>query len=170
MEPSSPLTQSMITFLQSWNTNFLFITLASFLAWIAWRIIYNRLEYLSKKTNFDWDDLTLNALKTPISALIWCWPATVSLDFFIQEHFGIKLGWLSTLKLPIVIAILAWITIRFINNVESFVLQKKTHDETTVHAGSVRIWMKCSRVRLWSSTRMGKRPWSSGMRSLGLET
>ena len=134
MEPSSPLTQSMITFLQSWNTNFLFITLASFLAWIAWRIIYNRLEYLSKKTNFDWDDLTLNALKTPISALIWCWPATVSLDFFIQEHFGIKLSWLSTLKLPIVIAILAWITIRFINNVESFVLEKKTHDETTVHA------------------------------------
>ncbi|MBU2899198.1 mechanosensitive ion channel family protein [Vibrio hepatarius] len=134
MESSSPLTQYLTTFLQSWNTNFLFITFASFLAWVTWRVVYNRLEFLSKKTKFDWDDLTLHALKTPISVLIWCLPATISLDFFIQEHFGIKLGWLSTLKLPIFIATFAWITIRFINNVESFVLKKKTHDETTVQA------------------------------------
>jgi len=36
--------------------------------------------------------------------------------------------------------------------------------------GSVRMRTKSSMVRDWSSTRMGKRPWSSGMRSLGLET
>lgn len=134
MEPSSPLMQPIITFLQSWNTNFLFITLASLLVWIIWRIVYNRLEFLSKKTKFDWDDLTLHALKTPISTLIWCWPATISIDCFIQEHFGIKLQWLSMLKVPMVITTLVWITIRFISNMERFVLNQKTHDETTVQA------------------------------------
>jgi hypothetical protein len=37
-------------------------------------------------------------------------------------------------------------------------------------SGTVRIWKKSSSVRFWSSTRMGKRPWSSGMRSEGFET
>lgn len=59
------LPQNLVTMLQSWDTNVLFITAASFFAWIAWRIIYGRLEILVGKTQFHWDDLTLHALKTP---------------------------------------------------------------------------------------------------------
>lgn len=116
------------------DTNVLFITIASFVAWIIWRILYGRLEVLVSRTAFHWDDLTLSALKTPISTLIWCWPATISLGFLLQTHMGSKLNWLSTLKLILVIGIFVWITMRLINNVEEFVLNKKNRDETTVQA------------------------------------
>ncbi|WP_099608589.1 mechanosensitive ion channel family protein [Vibrio coralliilyticus] len=128
------LPQNLVTKLQSWDTNVLFITAASFFAWIAWRIIYGRLEILVGKTKFHWDDLTLHALKTPVSTLIWCWPATISLGFILQDYMGSKLNWLSTLKLLLVIAIFIWITMRLINNVEEYVLKQKSRDETTVQA------------------------------------
>lgn len=120
--------------LKTWDTNVLFITIASFFAWIIWKIVYHRLEVLVSKTRFHWDDLTLQAVKTPISTLIWCWPATISLGFVLQNHITSKLDWLSTLKLLLIIAIFIWIVLRMINNVEEYVLSQKTRDETTVQA------------------------------------
>ncbi|MBN3574089.1 mechanosensitive ion channel family protein [Vibrio neptunius] len=128
------LPQNLVTALQSWDTNVLFITAASLVAWIAWRIIYGRLEILVNKTQFYWDDLTLHALKTPVSILIWCWPATISLGFILQDYMGSKQNWLGTLQLLLVIAIFVWITMRLINNVEEYVLKQKSRDETTVQA------------------------------------
>ncbi|WP_159737370.1 mechanosensitive ion channel family protein [Vibrio atypicus] len=121
-------------FLQHWDTNVLLITVASFIAWLIWRLVYGRLEVLVEKTRFHWDDLTLAALKTPVSTLIWCWPATVSLGFILQDHMGDKLNWLSTVKLLLVIAIFVWITMRLINNIEEYVLSQQNRDETTVQA------------------------------------
>jgi len=121
-------------FLQHWDTNVLLITVASFIAWLIWRLVYGRLEMLVEKTRFHWDDLTLAALKTPVSTLIWCWPATVSLGFILQDHMGDKLNWLSTVKLLLVIAIFVWITMRLINNIEEYVLSQQNRDETTVQA------------------------------------
>ncbi|MGD8171924.1 mechanosensitive ion channel family protein [Vibrio sp. TRT 21S02] len=128
------LPSNVNAFIDSWDNNVLFITAASFLAWVCWRIIYNRLEVLVSKTNFHWDDLTLLALKTPISTLIWCWPGTISLGFVLQEHMGTRLNWLSTLKLLLVIAIFVWVIMRLINNIEEYVLTTQSRDETTVQA------------------------------------
>jgi MscS family membrane protein len=128
------LPPSIAEMLNRWDTNVLFITIASLLAWIAWRIIYGRLEILVSKTQFHWDDLTLAALKTPISTLIWCWPGTISAGFLLQDYMGSKLNWLSTLKLILVIGIFVWITMRLINNIEEYVLANQNRDETTVQA------------------------------------
>ncbi|KGY10206.1 mechanosensitive ion channel family protein [Vibrio sinaloensis] len=125
---------SIAGLLEQWDTNVILITIASFFAWIIWRIVYGRLEILAEKTRFHWDDLTLAALKTPVSTLIWCWPATVSLGFLLQDHMGDKLNWLSTVKLLLIIAIFVWITIRLINNIEEYVLDQTNRDETTVQA------------------------------------
>ncbi|PQJ43604.1 mechanosensitive ion channel protein MscS [Vibrio campbellii] len=119
---------------QDWSSSVLFITIASFFAWVAWRVLYSRLEILFEKTPFHWDDLLLEALKTPISTLIWCWPATVSLGIVLQSELGNEFNWLSTLKLILVISILVWIVMRLITNVEDYVLEQKTRDETTVQA------------------------------------
>ncbi|NOH22113.1 mechanosensitive ion channel family protein [Vibrio europaeus] len=128
------LPQPLANMLQTWDTNVLLITLASFLVWIVWRIVYSRLEVLVAKTSFHWDDLILEALKTPVSALIWCWPATISAGFLLQDYMGSKLNWLSTLKLILVIGIFVWITMRLINNIEEYVLKQNNRDETTVQA------------------------------------
>ncbi|MCL9780113.1 mechanosensitive ion channel family protein [Vibrio sp. S4M6] len=127
--------RSYITTLPAdWDTNVIFITAASFVAWIAWRVLYSRLDLLVDKTKFQWDNLTLHALKAPISTLIWLWPATVSIGILIQNRFQSELNWLSTLKHLLVIAIFVWIVIRLINNVEKHVLSQKKRDETTVQA------------------------------------
>ncbi|WP_070969689.1 mechanosensitive ion channel family protein [Vibrio sonorensis] len=125
---------SLTEFIQRWDTNVLFITAASFFAWVLWRIVYNRLEILTQKTPFKWDDLILAALKTPISTLIWCWPATISIGYLLQQQMGDELNWLSTLKTILIIGIFIWIMMRLIENIEHYVLSEKKRDETTVQA------------------------------------
>ncbi|MEZ8945475.1 mechanosensitive ion channel family protein [Vibrio sp. 10N.247.311.12] len=117
-----------------WANSVLFITIASFLAWVAWRIIHNRLEILVQKTPFHWDDLLLEALKTPVSTLLWCWPATVSIGLILQDQFGNEINWLKTLKHILIICTFVWFTLRMISNSEVYVLEQKTRDETTVQA------------------------------------
>lgn len=124
----------LVSLFQSWDTNVLLITLASLLAWITWRIIYSQLEVLVEKTSFYWDDLVLAAVKTPVSTLIWCWPATISISFLLQNYTISKLNWLSTLKEILLIGIFLWVVIRLINNVEEYILKQNKRDETTVQA------------------------------------
>ncbi len=119
---------------EEWNSSVLFITLASFFAWIAWRLIRSRLAILVEKTPFHWDDMLLEALKAPVSTLIWCWPATVSLGIILESELNDKIDWLSTLKLILIISILVWTLMRLITNVEEYVLEHQKRDETTVQA------------------------------------
>ncbi|MDB1125817.1 mechanosensitive ion channel family protein [Vibrio algarum] len=119
---------------QDWGNDVLFITGISFFAWVAWRIIYSRLETIADKTKIQWDNVIIGALKTPISTLLWCWPATVSIGLVMQSYITHSLDWLATLKMLLIIAIFIWIILRLINNVEEYVLEQKTRDETTVQA------------------------------------
>ncbi|WP_031838812.1 mechanosensitive ion channel family protein, partial [Vibrio parahaemolyticus] len=119
---------------QDWSGSVLFITLASFIAWIAWRVIRSRLAILVEKTPFHWDNMLLDALKAPVSTLIWCWPATVSLGIILESELNDKINWLSTLKLILIISVFVWTVMRLITNIEDFVLEQKNRDETTVQA------------------------------------
>ncbi|MDW1993840.1 mechanosensitive ion channel family protein, partial [Vibrio sp. 780] len=119
---------------QDWIGSVLFITLASFIAWIAWRVIRSRLAILVEKTPFHWDNMLLDALKAPVSTLIWCWPATVSLGIILESELNDKINWLSTLKLILIISVFVWTVMRLITNIEDFVLEQKNRDETTVQA------------------------------------
>ncbi|MCA0934358.1 mechanosensitive ion channel family protein [Vibrio alginolyticus] len=124
----------ILTHSEEWSSSVLFITLASLVAWIAWRVIHSRLAILVEKTQFHWDDMLLEALKTPVSTLIWCWPATVSLGIILESELNDKIDWLSTLKLILIISVLIWTLMRLISNVEDYVLEKNNRDETTVQA------------------------------------
>lgn len=117
-----------------WSSSVLFITIASFFAWVAWRILHSRLEILAKKTAFHWDDLLLDALKTPVSTVLWCWPGTVSLGLILQGEFGGEINWLRTLKHILIICTFVWFTLRMITNSEEYILAQKKRDETTVQA------------------------------------
>ncbi|MBD0786219.1 mechanosensitive ion channel family protein [Vibrio sp. Y2-5] len=121
-------------YLKGWNNSVIFITLASLVAWVIWRFVYNRLSNISEKTKFHWDDLILHALKTPISTLIWCWPATISLGLLLDDHIQSKFSWLATSKKLMLAAIFIWVLIRLAVNIEQYLLQDKSRDETTVQA------------------------------------
>jgi MscS family membrane protein len=120
---------------QDWNThNILFITLASLIIWGTWRVVYARLTTLTEKTKIGWDELLLHSLKTPLSVIIWCWPATISLKVVLQDSDGSGLVWLDTLKHLLVIVTFIWILLRLVTNFEHYILTHRKHDETTVQA------------------------------------
>ncbi len=123
-------------YLKDWDNSVLFITLASFVAWGIWRLSYRYLFNLTEKTNFHWDDLILHALKTPISTLIWCWPATISLGLLLDDHFQTKFNWLQNTKKLMLITIFVWILLRLVSEVEHYILKQRKRDETTVQAVS----------------------------------
>jgi MscS family membrane protein len=119
----------------NWNHSILFITLASFVAWAIWRFIYGRLNDLTEKTTVHWDDLLLHALKTPLSTLIWCWPATISIGLLLEDTLNAtNPNWLETTKKLLLISIFIWTMVRLINNIEAHILYQRKRDETTVQA------------------------------------
>ncbi|MGY2572342.1 mechanosensitive ion channel family protein [Vibrio sp. C8] len=123
-------------YLKGWDNSVIFITLASLIAWVIWRFVYNHLSNISEKTKFHWDDLILHALKTPISTLIWCWPATISLGLLLDDNIQSKFSWLATSKKLMLAAIFIWVLIRLAINIEQYLLQDKSRDETTIQAAS----------------------------------
>ncbi|WP_117233820.1 mechanosensitive ion channel family protein [Vibrio maerlii] len=133
-EITSQFESLYVNYSTSWNNSVLFITCASLVAWVIWRVIYGRLEALAEKTRFEWDDLLLHALKSPVSTVIWCWPGTVSLGLILQTYFESDLNWLSTLKQILLVSMFVWFFVRFIENIEGYVLSQKKRDETTVQA------------------------------------
>ncbi|USD66780.1 mechanosensitive ion channel family protein [Vibrio sp. SCSIO 43136] len=119
---------------QSWFTDVLAITLGSFICWLVWKLIYTRLELLSSKTKTRWDDVFIVALKTPISTMIWCWPAISSTGLIIQTYIDRDLDWLGSLQTLLVIFIMTWITFRLVHNIEEEFANKKKYDVTTLQA------------------------------------
>ncbi len=120
---------------QEWGADILLLTGGvSLFVWIIWRLLYARLEVVAEKTKFEWDNVVISALKTPISALIWFWPATMSIGLIVQNQISELLSWFSTLEMILIIGIFIWILLRLINNLEKQFLAQKKRDETTIQA------------------------------------
>ncbi|EHH3081341.1 mechanosensitive ion channel family protein [Vibrio vulnificus] len=119
---------------KDWFGSVLFITVCSAIAWIVWRVVVSRLHLLAQKTQLHWDDLLIEAIRTPVSTFIWLWPGTISLGIVVQSQTGRGLAWLGTAKLLMIIFLVVWIALRLINRTEEHVLHQQNHDETTVQA------------------------------------
>jgi MscS family membrane protein len=121
---------------QNWDHSILLITLASLVIWGVWRVVYARLTSFTERTKIGWDELLLEALKTPISTIIWCWPATISLGIVLKDTQATDVEWLATVKHLLVIATFIWILLRLVSNFEHYILIHQNKDETTVQAVS----------------------------------
>ncbi|MBE3652332.1 mechanosensitive ion channel protein MscS [Vibrio navarrensis] len=119
---------------QDWFGSVLLITIGSGVAWLIWRLVVSRLRLLASKTRLHWDDILVESIQTPISTLIWLWPATLSLAIAVQSQTGKQLAWLGMTKRLLLIALFVWIVIRLISRIEDYILAQANHDETTVQA------------------------------------
>ncbi|WP_456295209.1 mechanosensitive ion channel family protein [Vibrio sp. AK197] len=133
-EEIAQLAEEATQFIDKWAGNILFITAASLVAWLVWCVVYNRLYALTEKTKIRWDDLTLEALRTPITLLIWGWPGIISLGFLLEGYFNTKVDWLSTLKMILILGVCLWFMLRLVSNIEEYVIEQQKRDETTVQA------------------------------------
>jgi MscS family membrane protein len=118
----------------NWDHSIFLITCLSLVAWLLWRLLYRRLSLLTEKTKVHWDNLLLNALQLPVSALIWLWPASISLSLILNGMFDSGLNWLGSLKQLILTGCFIWTLIRLVNNVEEYILKNQNKDKTTVQA------------------------------------
>ncbi|GAM57579.1 small-conductance mechanosensitive channel [Vibrio ishigakensis] len=114
----------------------IFITTFSLIAWGVWRVVLGRLESLAEKTKVTWDNAVIHGIRAPISVLIWCWPATVSLGLVLEDNLNHSLDWLATLKLILLIFVAVWALYRIVSNFEAEVLSHPERDPTTVQAVS----------------------------------
>ncbi|WED24526.1 mechanosensitive ion channel family protein [Vibrio sp. JC009] len=117
-----------------WGGDILLLTTFSLVVWGIWKLLSARLESLAEKTKFQWDNAFFHAINAPISTLIWCWPATVSMGIALENLLEHPIGWLKNVKVILVIAVFIWAIIRLITNFEEQILKDKRRDETTVQA------------------------------------
>ncbi|GAL05652.1 mechanosensitive ion channel [Photobacterium aphoticum] len=64
---------------QNWITNIGVLLLFSAVLWAAWLLLTRHLLQVTQKTRLMWDDALVQAVRRPISWLIWLWPAAFSL-------------------------------------------------------------------------------------------
>ena len=135
----------MTRFLDWWNTllefkdhdwaqNIIVIFLFSAFLWLSWRIIVQRLHHIATKTKLPWDDAVIMAISSPITLVIWLWPATASLKILLATHTHFSTNWLPELQAFILVWSFIWSALRLTSLIEKQVLTNPKHDETTVLA------------------------------------
>ncbi|MBB1315528.1 MULTISPECIES: mechanosensitive ion channel family protein [Aliivibrio] len=117
-----------------WVQNVLVITLFSAFLWVVWRIVVNRLQHITKKTALPWDDAVITALSSPVSLIIWVWPATASFKIMLSGHLKLVPDWIPTLQVFILVWGFIWTALRLTTLIEKQVLTNQKHDITTVLA------------------------------------
>jgi MscS family membrane protein len=117
-----------------WVQNVLVITLFSAFLWVVWRIVVNRLQHITKKTALPWDDAVITALSSPVSLIIWVWPATASFKIMLAGHLKLVPDWIPTLQVFILVWGFIWTALRLTTLIEKQVLTNQKHDITTVLA------------------------------------
>lgn len=69
-----------------WAQNVIVLSLFSAFLWLSWRLIVTRLHRIAAKTKLPWDDAVISAISSPITLVIWLWPASTSLKIILSNH------------------------------------------------------------------------------------
>ncbi|MDR9826654.1 mechanosensitive ion channel family protein [Vibrio sp. FNV 38] len=128
------IVQEASLLLGDWQQSVLAITIGSLLVWGIWRLVYQRLESLTQSTRFSWDDSLLHAAKSPVSVLIWFWPATLSIGVILEYFSNTPHAWLATIKHILLILIFIWFCTRLVGEIEQHALTSEKHDPSTIEA------------------------------------
>ncbi|WP_154139735.1 mechanosensitive ion channel family protein [Photobacterium damselae] len=118
-----------------WLYNIGILFVLSCILWAVWLLVSRRLEKITAKSRLFWDDALINAIKRPISVLIWALPLLMSVGIAIEHTSDFPSSFLSLARHLLVVWVFIWILLRLISNVEhSVLLHMPNHDATTVNA------------------------------------
>ncbi len=99
------------------------------------RKVVKRLSAQALKTANPWDDAILDALRKPLSLIIWAVGIFVATQIIQDATQGVIFNAMGALRDAVVIGALAWFLIRMIANGERNILErKKDADKTTIDA------------------------------------
>lgn len=133
--------KNLMTYLRadSWIVQvFVVVFLALIFDWIQKRLV-NRLYEKLKKTHNYWDDALVDAIRVPLSALIWLVGVTFAADIVRHRTEAFIFEAVGPIRNVGVIAIITWFMVRFIKRAEDNVVNKNvlkdaSYDRTTADA------------------------------------
>ena len=113
-----------------------FITLM--LNWIQKRILRNLLNRLEHTRNY-WDDSLVDAMRSPVSALIWIVGLTFAAEIARNQTNAVIFSAVGPIRNVGVIAVFAWFLVRFISRAEENIINQSIredalYDRTTADA------------------------------------
>jgi MscS family membrane protein len=113
-----------------------FITLM--LNWIQKRILRNLLTRLEHTRNY-WDDSLVDAMRSPVSALIWIVGLTFAAEIARNQTNAVIFSAVGPIRNVGVIAVFAWFLVRFISRAEENIINQSIredalYDRTTADA------------------------------------
>lgn len=131
----------IVTYLkhESWVIQvFVIIFLALLLDWVQKRLV-NRLYVKLKQSPTYWDDALLDAMRVPLSALIWLIGLTFAADIVKDKTGAYIFSAVQPIRDVGVIIIITWFLVRFIKRAEDNIISKNlvhdpSYDRTTADA------------------------------------
>ena len=103
------------------------------------RLVINRLHERLSRTSNPWDDALVDAVRSPLAALVWLLGVTFAAEIIAREAEAPIFEIVEPAREVGVIATIAWFLIRFVRRVESNLIRRRTDlgkpiDHTTVDA------------------------------------
>lgn len=114
------------------------LAITALLNWLQRRIMARANQYFSRTATF-WDDALFEALKKPLSVLIWIIGLAFAANIIERSTGAAIFSAVAPLRDMGVIVIIAWFLLRFINNIQREIIGRqiqagKEIDRTTVDA------------------------------------
>lgn len=120
---------------QDWMSNVGLLLLLSACMWGAWLLVTRHLSTAAEKTRMVWDDALIDAIRRPVSWLIWLWPAAFSLGVVIDNTSGYSSAFLANVRHLMLVWTFTWVLLRLITNAEDAICLT-AKDVTSINAVS----------------------------------
>ncbi|MFD2179764.1 mechanosensitive ion channel family protein [Veronia pacifica] len=124
----------MVEYNLVWLETCIYLLLFSSLAWLIWRVVLGRLTAIAEKTRTQWDDILVYAISSPVSVVIWLWPATYAVADVVAAMTEQDVSWMAQVREFAALAVFVWFTLRLIGRGEEELLTSDKRDKTTVAA------------------------------------
>ena len=124
---------------ESWVIQvFVVVFISLMVDWLQKRILRNLLKKLERTRNY-WDDSLVDAMRSPVSALIWITGLTFAAEIARNETNAVIFNAAGPIRSVGVIAVFAWFLVRFISRAEENIINRSLredalYDRTTADA------------------------------------
>lgn len=117
---------------------FIIVFLTVFLNWIQKRVL-SKLIVKLERTRTYWDDALFDAVRKPLTFLIWILGLTFAAEIVKSETDAIIFGAIAPIREVGVIVVISWFLVRFVTRAERNIIDKKKtageeFDQTTADA------------------------------------
>lgn len=124
------------------NTRVVQVFIVVFIALLAsyfQRIVLKRLQRKLEHTQNPWDDALINALRRPLTVLIWIIGISFAANIIYRETETSLFGAIDPLRDVSIIATITWCLLRLINNFQTNIIRTQeqadaSYDRTTLEA------------------------------------